>query len=146
MSFSQQNRRTEMAEINMTPLIDVMLVLLIVFMISAPMMTTGVEVNLPQSKTGRSLESSALTITVAADGTIQFEQLILSADALRQELDRQAKANLQRPILIRADRNLNYGEVIKIVDYVKEAGFVKVGFITGGEMPTVARPPQKKKT
>ena len=74
MSFTPGSKRGQMADINMTPMIDVMLVLLIIFMVAAPMLTTGVDVNLPESKTGKSLESEAITVSLARDGRLQMDE------------------------------------------------------------------------
>ena len=83
MSFTPGSKHGQMADINMTPLIDVMLVLLIIFMVAAPMLTTGVDVNLPESKTGKSLESEAITISLARDGRLQFDKQLVEGACSR---------------------------------------------------------------
>ncbi len=140
MSFTPQSRRGEMADINMTPLIDVMLVLLIIFMVAAPMLTTGVDVSLPESRTGKNLESEALTVTLALDGRIQFGSKTVREPELKAELRSAGEASKKRPILVRADHNIPYGRVIAVVDLIREAGFSQVGFVTAG---AVAPPPEK---
>ena len=119
-----------MSEINVTPLVDVMLVLLIIFMVAAPMLTTGVDVNLPESRTGKNLESEALSISLDRDGRIEFEKKFVQEGVLKAELRERAAQNRKRPVLVRADHNIPYGRVIAVVDAIREAGFTQVGFVT----------------
>ena len=130
MAFTPGSRRGAMADINMTPLIDVMLVLLIIFMIAAPMMTTGVDVKLPESRTGRNLESEAITVSVTFDGRLQFDQTYMALPVLANQLKAKAQSGGKRPVLVRADHNVPYGRVIQVVDAIREAGFTQVGFVT----------------
>jgi biopolymer transport protein TolR len=132
MSFTPGSKHGQMAEINMTPLIDVMLVLLIIFMVAAPMLTTGVDVNLPESRTGKSLESEAITVSLARDGRLQFDQQFVEVGMLKKLLREKAAAGRKRPVLVRADHNIPYGRVIDVVDAIREAGFTQVGFVTQG--------------
>ncbi len=130
MSFTPGSKHGQMADINMTPMIDVMLVLLIIFMVAAPMLTTGVDVNLPEAKTGKSLESEALTVTMTDDGRIQFGKTFVQLGVLQKQLREQAKLDRKRPVMVRADHNLPYGRVIAVVDSIRDAGFSQVGFVT----------------
>ena len=130
MAFTPGSRRGQMADINMTPMIDVMLVLLIIFMVAAPMLTTGVDVNLPESRTGKNLESEALVVTLARDGRIEFEKRFVLEGVLKNELRDRAAQSRKRPVMVRADNNIPYGRVIAVVDAIREAGFTQVGFVT----------------
>jgi biopolymer transport protein TolR len=130
MSFTTGSTHGQMASINMTPLIDVMLVLLIIFMVAAPMLTTGVDVNLPESRTGKNLQSEALVVTLERDGRIQFEAQYVAEGVLKARLRERAAESRKRPILVRADQNIPYGRVITVVDAIREAGFTQVGFVT----------------
>jgi biopolymer transport protein TolR len=132
MAFTPGSKHGQMADINMTPMIDVMLVLLIIFMVAAPMLTTGVDVNLPESRTGKSLESEAITISLARDGRLQMDDQFMAEGALKKQLRQRAAAGRKRPVLVRADHNIPYGRVIAIVDAIREAGFTQVGFVTQG--------------
>jgi biopolymer transport protein TolR len=130
MAFTPGSKHGQMADINMTPLIDVMLVLLIIFMVAAPMLTTGVDVNLPESKTGKNLESESLTLTLTADGRIQLDKAFLPLAKLPGALRDAARSGRKRPVLVRADHSIPYGRVISVVDQIREAGFTQVGFVT----------------
>lgn len=130
MAFTPGSKHGQMADINMTPMIDVMLVLLIIFMVAAPMLTTGVDVNLPEAKTGKNLESESLVVTLTQDGRLEFEKQVVTEGVLRQRLGQRAGENRKRPVMVRADHNIPYGRVIEIVDAIREAGFQSVGFVT----------------
>ncbi|MGB7972090.1 MAG: protein TolR [Candidatus Deferrimicrobiaceae bacterium] len=133
MAISNGNGRERgmMAEINVTPLVDVMLVLLIIFMVTAPMLTQGVDVNLPQAnaKALRS-EEERLVITVDANSRIfvgkqpmKFNQL---SDSLRAIVERRT----DRQVYFRADRAVPYGFVVKVIAEVRNAGIEKLGMVT----------------
>ena len=144
MAFTPGSRRGEMADINMTPMIDVMLVLLIIFMVTAPMMTTGVDVALPQSRTGKNLESEAVMVTLTRDGKVQLEGTFLPLARLENELRAKAAASTRkRPVLVRADGTLPYERVIKVVDAIRAAGFTQVGFVTQGTLQAPPSPETK---
>ncbi|HNX94927.1 MAG TPA: ExbD/TolR family protein [Holophaga sp.] len=141
MAFTPGSKRGQMADINMTPMIDVMLVLLIIFMVAAPMLTTGVDVNLPESRTGKNLESEAITVSLAADGRLQFDNQFVQEPALKKLLRERASEGRKRPVLVRADHNIPYGRVIAVVDAIREAGFTQVGFVTQG-VPSMREEPK----
>jgi biopolymer transport protein TolR len=119
------------SEINVTPLVDVMLVLLIIFMITAPMMTQGLDVDLPET-TSKSLrqEEKPIVVTVDKEGTISINSIPLARDLLLQELQKKYIVNQKQPIFLRADRNVPYGNVVTVMSDIKSVGFDKIGMIT----------------
>ena len=130
-------RKRLVSEINVTPLVDVMLVLLIIFMVTAPMMTQGLDVDLPET-TSKSLrqEEEPIVVTVDKEGTIRVNKISLARDLFVQELQKQYKANQKQPIFLRADKNVPYGHVVTVMDDIKSVGFDKIGMIT--------KPPEKE--
>jgi len=132
MAFSANNgRRGLVAEINVTPLVDVMLVLLIIFMVTAPMMTQGVDVDLPET-TAKPLpqKEKPLVITLDRKGNITMDKTAYSNQLLRSRLAELARTDKERPVFLSADQSVPYGQVIKVMADVKEAGFDKLGMIT----------------
>ncbi|MDD3619915.1 MAG: protein TolR [Desulfobulbaceae bacterium] len=125
------NRRGLMAEINVTPFVDVMLVLLIIFMVTAPMMTQGLEVELPKT-TDKALrqEEEPLVVTMSREGEISLDKVTVSAVQLSQQLGSMADEEKKRPIYLWADKNVAYGDVVQVMDVIKKAGFEKLGMIT----------------
>lgn len=119
------------ADINVTPLVDVMLVLLIIFMITAPMMTQGVDVNLPET-TAKPLhqKEDPLIVTINKKGEIFLNKIKLDQPLLRQQLVSQAEKDPDRPIFLKADSEVAYGLVVSIMADIKETGFDKLGMVT----------------
>ncbi len=132
MAFSSgKDRRGLVSEINVTPMVDVMLVLLIIFMVTAPMMTQGLEVDLPET-TARSLvqEDEPIVITLDKEGKITVGKLEVVKALLRQELEKEYMRNKEQPIFLKADKQVAYGLVVSIMAEIKAAGFDKLGMIT----------------
>jgi biopolymer transport protein TolR len=132
MGFTPRNRRSNLvAEINVTPLVDVMLVLLIIFMITAPMMSQGVDVDLPET-TARPLaqKEKPIIITITRKGEITIDRIKVSRRLLRQKLAKLAVKGKERPVFLNADKKVAYGDVVKIMADVKNSGFDKLGMIT----------------
>jgi len=120
-----------MSEINVTPLVDVMLVLLIIFMVSAPMMTQGVDVALPETAS-QSLptENDSLTITIKESGEIFIKTLRVTIDALQESLKISIDGRMDKQVYLRADKDLTYGFVMRVMSEIKSAGVQKIGLIT----------------
>lgn len=127
--------RQPMAEINVTPLVDVMLVLLIIFMVTAPLLVAGVPVDLPDAKV-QSLpqDQSPIQISLNAAGELFVDRLAIAPAALPAKLAalREARSDDAR-VYVRADRGLDYGRVMQVVGEVNRAGFRKVALVTDGQ-------------
>jgi len=124
-------RKNLVADINVTPLVDVMLVLLIIFMVTAPMMTQGLDVDLPQTTT-KSLrqEENPIVVTIDKDGKISLDKFSVSQKVLLQELGKYGKEIKEKPIYLKADKSVAYGIVVSVMADIKKAGFDKLGMIT----------------
>ena len=136
---SGRRRRVVMAEINVTPFVDVMLVLLIVFMVSAPLLTVGVPINLPSSQAkSLSQNTDPLTVAVDAQGQIYLQDAKITADDLLQKLQAvtASRGGANAPIFFRADRALNYGTVMRLLGRMNNAGYSKVELVTEFEQGT----------
>ena len=132
MGFSPRNGKNGLvADINVTPLVDVMLVLLIIFMVTAPMMSQGVDVDLPET-TAKPLpqKEKPIMITINRKGEISIDRIKVSRRLLRQKLAKLSVKGQDRPVFLNADKNVAYGQVVKIMADVKDAGFDKLGMIT----------------
>ena len=121
-----------MSEINVTPLVDVMLVLLIVFMVAAPLMTVGVPIELPKTE-AKPLNTSAepLYVTVQADKTVYLQETKIELADLTAKLQAVAKAGNDEQIMVRADTSVNYGSVMEVMGLLSAAGYKKIGLVTG---------------
>ncbi|HXZ02736.1 MAG TPA: protein TolR [Stellaceae bacterium] len=120
-----------MSEINVTPMVDVMLVLLVIFMVAAPLLTVGVPVDLPQSKAPAITEQKEpLVITVNAQGKLFLQNTELGDDELVPRLQAITRNNPEADIYVRGDRAINYGRVMEVMGMISAAGFNKVSLIT----------------
>ena len=130
----RRSRRAPLAEINVTPLVDVMLVLLIIFMVTAPLMTSGVEVNLPESKAeALTQEQEPIAVTIDPSGAIFIDDQPVGIDALPVRLAEIAEASGEEGgprIHLRADQNLNYGRVIAVMGELNRAGLRRVALVS----------------
>ena len=126
------NSRRALSEINVTPLVDVMLVLLIIFMISAPLLTVGVPVDLPKTEAGAMDEQSEpLSITIRQDGRIFIQNSETSFSALSDALKVMgAGGGFNRPVYVRADGKAAYEKVAQVMAALSTSGFTKIGMIT----------------
>ena len=131
--------RTPMAEINVTPLVDVMLVLLIIFMVTAPMLSAGVPVNLPDAN-ARPLNQNPteISLSIAADGVIYLDDAPLDPGTLALKLAEVPPApDGKRPqVVLRADRSLDYGRVMAVMGELNRAGFTAISLVTTGSVPS----------
>jgi len=120
-----------MSDINVTPFVDVMLVLLIIFMVTAPMMMQGVEVNLPKTTTKNiKTPEDPLILTVNKKREISIENYQISLEDLESKLQKILKYRREKEVLLKADKELPYGFVMKVIAGVKRAGIEKLGMIT----------------
>ena len=132
MGPTQGNGRKRLvSDINVTPLVDVMLVLLIIFMVTAPMMTQGIDVDLPET-TSKSLrqEEKPVVVTINKEGALWINKIPQSRALMIQQLEKDYSANKDQPIYIHADKNVTYGHVMTVMEDIKSVGFNKVGMIT----------------
>ncbi len=127
----RRGRRAPMAEINVTPMVDVMLVLLIIFMVAAPLLTVGVQVDLP--KTGAQAvqgNDEPITVSVDAQGRIFIQETAVDPADLVPRLSAIAKGAADRRIFVRGDQAINYGRVMEVMGMINSAGFSRVALIT----------------
>lgn len=133
----RRQRRQPMSEINVTPFVDVMLVLLIVFMVAAPLLTVGVPVDLPKARSEPLQgDDEPLTITVQGDGTVYLQETVVEVDELVGRLLAIAENGYEERIYVRADKTIEYGTVMQVMGTISSAGFARVGLVT--ETPTSA--------
>ena len=129
----RRRRRGVMSEINVTPMVDVMLVLLIIFMVSAPLLTVGVPIDLPQSQ-AKSLDQDKepLTVSVNTKGEVYLQNTEIPLDELVPKLKAitDARGGAEERIFVRGDRQVDYGTVMKVMGRISAAGFRRVALVT----------------
>lgn len=131
MLSKKRNRRNIVNEINVVPLIDIMLVLLVVFMVTAPIILSGVEVNLPKAN-NKSLEfdSEPLVVSIDLKGSLYIMQTKVEIQDLAKKLKFITKEKYDTKIFIKGDKDLNYGTIIKAITLIGQAGFHQVGLVS----------------
>ncbi len=136
MAVSMRKKKKLMSDINVVPYIDVMLVLLVIFMITAPLLTQGVKFELPQaaSKPINSKDNETLVVTVSRSGRLYLDDRKISRKQLKTKISKILKIRPQTPVLVRGDRRVAYGKVIKVMTLLQDAGAPSIGLIT--ETPT----------
>ena len=132
MEAYRKRRKKLMSEINVVPYIDVMLVLLVIFMITAPLLSQGVKVDLPKAAAQPvdSQDRETLVVTVDREGRYFLDDRRISSEELSRKVAAILRARPQTPVLIRGDRQSNYGEVVKAMTLLQSAGAPSVGLLT----------------
>jgi biopolymer transport protein TolR len=135
-SGGQRGRYRPLAEINVTPLVDVMLVLLIIFMVTAPLMTSGVSVDLPKtSAQPLNTDSQPLTVSINAEGAIFLQEEPVDLTDLVAKLQAIAQNNPDRRIFVRGDKSNTYGRIMEVMGIITQGGFTKVALLA--EQPSL---------
>ena len=128
-SFSRRDR-TVLSEINVTPLVDVMLVLLVIFMVTAPLLQQGIEVNLPRETTEQAEVEESSVVTITKKGNIYYNQRLITLLDLQRHMEILATRNRDAEVYLRADEEVPYGAVVKVMSRIKRAGIERLGMIT----------------
>jgi len=137
MAFGRLERpqgSAPMSEINMTPLIDVMLVLLVIFMLTAPLMTSKLKLDLPKADTPPAVDSQAptLAISLTADGRLHLDEQDIGREALAAQAASRAQAHPDTEVQLRADKAVAYGQVAELIGLLQKAGLNRIAFVTEG--------------
>jgi biopolymer transport protein TolR len=132
----RRSRARPMAEINVTPFVDVMLVLLIVFMVTAPLLTVGVPVDLPKTKAqALGQDRQPLSVTVKRDGGIYLQSTKIDEDQLVPKLEAISANGYDQRIFVRGDKSVDYGRVMEVMAEISAAGFTHIGLVTDVAKP-----------
>lgn len=137
---SNSRRHAPISEINVTPFVDVMLVLLIVFMVTAPLLNVGVPVDLPETNASNLDDKlEPMVITVKSDGSLYVQETKVEEDRLVPRLMAVTQRNTQARIYIRGDQKLNYGYIMRIMGRINQAGYSKVALVANMPQPAQGR-------
>ena len=123
--------RKSISEINVTPFVDVMLVLLIIFMVTAPLLTAGIKINLPESASVlKNEKNDPVTVSMNSKGEIYIQKKKISSNDLIKKLIALKGQNKDLKIYIKGDKNLNYGKIMDLMSFINKSGFKKVALVT----------------
>lgn len=137
---SRRRAHAQMSDINVTPMVDVMLVLLVVFMVAAPLLTVGVQVDLPKTKASAIQgEDEPLTVSIDKEGRIHLQETALDIETLVPRLVAITGRNQNVRIFVRGDKDIPYGRVMQVMGLINGAGFAKVALITDRAEPKKRR-------
>jgi len=127
----RSNRQSSFSEINITPMVDVMLVLLVIFMVAAPMMTTGVTVDLPKTSASPIQgQDEPLSVSITSDGRIFLQKTPIALEQIQPKLLAIAGQKKDTRIFVRGDKKVDYGRIMQVVSAINGAGFTKVALLT----------------
>ncbi len=133
MSFGRLDRSLgaqPMSDINMTPLIDVMLVLVVIFIITAPLLASSIKLDLPTSEAARAGDApKSVTVVVDAAGQTYLQDQVVAQDELVRQLQLSAQVNPQTEVLLRADKSVPYGRIVEVMGAAQTAGLNRIGFV-----------------
>lgn len=129
-SFEREDLQAPLSEINMTPLVDVMLVLLVIFLVTAPMLNNSIKLNLPTESVSQTIEEKTITISINHQGQYFIDDTLTSENEMTQKLQAIAANNPKSQIHIRADVDVNYGKVSHVLAELQRSGLSNIGFVT----------------
>ena len=132
MAFTTSSGKTQssLADINITPLVDVVLVLLVIFMITAPVLQSGIEVNVPKTRTVKEITEQRVVVTIDRDQQVFLGDNAVNVHELPQKLRNAAGPNTKRVIYLRADERVPFGAFASVMDAVKQAGITNISIVT----------------
>jgi len=140
--LERTERPKPMGEINMTPLIDVMLVLLVIFMIAAPLMSTSLRLDLPKSSAATPSDTPKfIAIAITPDGKLHLGDDVVDAKTFQARVKELGTANPELEVQLRADRRVPYGQVAELIGWCQAAGLSRIAFVADAQAPQVAPPP-----
>ena len=144
--FEQRGTQQPMAEINTTPLVDVMLVLLVIFIITAPLITHSIRLDLPRAKAEASSEPArTVTVSIPANGLVHWNnEPLADPAALAAKLREAAGANPQPAVHLRADRDTRYQTIAEVMSAAQQAGIRSLGFVTEPAKPAEVQSPERR--
>jgi biopolymer transport protein ExbD/biopolymer transport protein TolR len=123
-------RQSSLAEINVTPLVDVMLVLLIISMVAAPMLQRGIHLELPATETATEIQEASVVVSVDREARIRINDRPVHPDLLHERMQTLAAARPDETVFLRADKRLPYGEVLGVMDTIRKAGILRISLVT----------------
>ncbi len=135
MALDLKNSRQPLSDINVTPFVDVMLVLLIIFMVTAPMFSQGLPVNLPEAKARPMVHDKPLVVSISRERQIYVGDRQVGLADLNTALTKEAPGSRAPEILLKSDRDVPYGLVVQVMSILKEAGVEKLGIVTAPHSP-----------